>query len=136
MMGFSWTGRKRSAQEPGNKEFDMDIRLYLSLNQRSTTTPSSIIEEAKAALVTFHACQNTFIVVAVLFLLKLRPLSLTEQRQRQEDHHQKLTRDKPHGTPQLQEFGGTVMRLFTKDIFSTSKTSPGTRISAFLKNIK
>lgn len=72
----------------------------------------------------------------MLFLLKLRPLSLTEQRQRQEDHHQKLTRNKPHGTPQLQEFGGTVMRLFTKDIFSTSKTSPGTRISAFKKIIK
>lgn len=32
MMRFSWTGWKRSAQEPGNKELDMDIRLYLSLN--------------------------------------------------------------------------------------------------------
>lgn len=30
---------KRSAQEPGNKEFDMDIRLYLSLNQARNDQP-------------------------------------------------------------------------------------------------
>lgn len=39
MMGFSWTGRKRSGQEPGNKESDMDIRLFLSLNQARNDQP-------------------------------------------------------------------------------------------------